>query len=1045
MNDWENPRVTGHGCMAPRAFLLPFDSEDAAMRGGREDTPYLAVLNGVWKFAWREAPELSPEGFAEVDYDDTGWDDIRVPSNWQLEGYGYPHYTNVRYPFPVDPPRVPSANPTGCYRTRFTVPQSWAGRRLSLRFEGADSCYIVFVNGIRVGMAKGSRLPAEFDVTDAARPGENVLAVQVIQWSDGSYLEDQDMWWLSGIFRDVLLVARPRVDIHDLFVHADLDDEFTTGRLQLEAQVRNDGADGSADFTVDALLFDSDGRDALEGPVSAGVEAVAGTDAAVALAGVVPEVRAWTAETPILYRLVVRLSDADGTLVCCKSLSVGFRRVALQNGQLTVNGVPILIRGVNRHEFHPDSGRAVPLADIEEDLRLLKSHNLNAIRTAHYPDDPRFYDLCDEYGVYLIAETDLECHGMLFTGDVSRLSNDADWLDAYLDRMKRMVEAYKNHPSIIIWSLGNESGFGVNHEAMAAWTRDRDPGRLIHYEGDREQTCVDIVGPMYTAPEDCEAQIAKHNYTKPLILCEYAHAMGNGPGGLSDYWSLFYSHKHMQGGFIWDWIDQGIRMREEDGTEWFAYGGDFGDEPNDADFLINGLVFPNRRPSPGLIEYKKIVEPVLIKAADLEAGSIRMTNRYDFLTTEHLRTSWSIQADGRLIQQGTMPTPLLAPGESVAVGVPFRVPARVEPGVEYSLTVVLELARQERWAAAGHEIAWGQFVLPWRPSASQARPGAVGGGGSAASERYPTLSVEERQGGVVIRGEDFTLGFDSVRGALAQWRYRGHELLREPLRLSFFRAPLSNDGRRFEPEWRRSGLHDLRHRTGGFRAERASDGTVEVAISSRIAPPVYGHGFLCEYRYRIGPDGTVSLVVSGEPQGPLPQLPRIGLTTALDVELSRVRWYGLGPGEAYADSHAAQRLGEWACGVGELYTPYVFPQENGNRHDARWVLLSTHRGVGLLAVGLPLLDFSALRYSMTDLERARHTNELEERDRLYLNLDYKQCGIGTGSCGPDTFPHYRIDPEPFRFSVALRGFSVDQGDPGRAARVLRGTSAAVGD
>jgi len=503
--------------------------------------------------------------------------------------------------------------------------------------------------------------------------------------------------------------------------------------------------------------------------------------------------------------------------------------------------------------------------------------------------------------------------------------------------------------------------------------------------------------------------------------------MGNGPGGLSDYWNLFYTHKHMQGGFIWDWIDQGIRIREDDGTEWFAYGGDFGDEPNDADFLINGLVFPDRRPSPGLVEYKKIVEPVLIEAADLDAGSIRITNRYDFLSLHHLCTSWSVHADGRLVQRGTMATPTLAPGESVATDVPVRKPAVVEPGTEYVLTVAMRLARPERWAPAGHEIAWGQFVLPWRAATRAGAPG----------RRRAALSIGERQGGVVVRGDEFALEFDTVLGALSGWRYRGHELLRDPLRLSFWRAPLSNDGRRFEPEWRRAGLHDLRHRTGGVRTNQAADGTVEVTISSRVAPPIYGHGFLCEYRYTIAPDGTVCLVVTGEPEGSLPQLPRIGLATAVDPGLSRARWYGLGPGEAYADSHAAERIGEWACDVDDLYTPYVFPQENGNRHDVRWVYLGTHRGVGLLAAGRQFFDFSALRYSMADLERARHTNELEPRDRIFVNLDYRQCGIGTGSCGPDTFPQYRIDPQPFRFSMALRGFSVDQGDPARAGALLR--------
>ncbi len=517
-----------------------------------------------------------------------------------------------------------------------------------------DSAFYVWVNGRKIGFTKGSRLPAEFDITDALQPGENVLAVEVLQWSDGTYLEDQDMWWLSGIFRDVYLTALPPVHLFDTFVKTDLDAACKDATLSVEAVVRNTGQGGASGYSLSCTVLDADGKPVLDKPLTTRLDVAAGQQATVALKAAVKDPRKWTAETPYLYHLVLSVRDAAGKVVDASSVRVGFRKVEIKDGCILVNGRHIIFRGVNRHDTDPDTGRAVSYEAMLRDVLTMKRHNINAVRTSHYPNDPRFYDLCDEYGLYLIAETDIETHGFGYKDNISMYP---DWQAAFVDRMQRMVEAYKNHPSILIWSLGNESGFGVNHEAMTAWARQRDNTRLIHYERDTDDKIVDVCSRMYATPQMLADLAAKWNHQRPVILCEYAHAMGNGPGVFKEYWDLFLSNPRVQGGFVWEWADHGIRMVDEDGTEWYAYGGDFGDEPNDTNFVCDGLVFPDRTPSPGLIEYKKYCEPVAVEAVDASKGLLRVTNRYDFVSLEHLAVQWSLLEDGKAVQGGQLPSP----------------------------------------------------------------------------------------------------------------------------------------------------------------------------------------------------------------------------------------------------------------------------------------------------------------------------------------------------------------------------------------------------
>lgn len=1022
MNDWENQRILHRGRLPPRASFLHFPDPEAAAVDPAGGQPWQRSLAGTWRFHYAPSPAQVPPGWFRTDFDDSGWDAIPVPSCWQMLGYGRPHYTNVSYPFPVDPPRVPSENPTGSYRTPFLVPEEWADRRILLRFEGVDSFFRVWVNGTEIGLGKGSRVPSEFEATAAARAGANLLAVQVLQWSDGSYLEDQDMWWLSGIFRPVTLVSVPRLSIEDVVVRTAFDAAYRDARLEVTATVRNDrGAAGAG--TVELSLADPRGRPVVT--ASAAFAAIeAGSRGEVPLTAGVPAPEPWSAEHPARYALVLTLRDADGTVIEAVPLRIGFRSVEIRDGIMLLNGVRIVFKGVNRHEHHPDLGRAVPYESMVRDVELMKQHNINAVRTSHYPDDPRFLDLCDEHGLYVIDEADLECHGMAPAGNLDALSDDPDWEAAYVDRAERMVRRDRNHPCILVWSLGNESGFGCNHAAMAAAVRALDPTRPIHYEGDREAKVADVVSRMYAPVEEVEREGAardRDRSLKPFILCEYAHAMGNGPGGLKEYWDTFAAHRGLQGGFVWEWLDHGIRRTSPNGRSYYAYGGDFGDVPNDGNFVIDGLVFPDRTPSPGLVEYKKVIEPVAVRAVDLANGQFEIENRYAFASLDHLALSWTVEVDGELVASGATPVPPTPAGATTKLALAYPVPALAAPAAEAWLTMRFALASAASWAPAGHEVAWAQFRLPAaeRTAIRPEHPGAV--------RAVVPPPLRARIVGTTLRLEspDLRIDFDRVAGRISGMVWRGTELLRDGPRLILWRATTDNDrggwkGRDID-EWTRAGLDRLQHRLDSFAWRDLGDGSVRVIARTRIAPPSLSLGFEVEYEYTVRGTGDVLLQVHGIPRGALPPtLPRIGVQSSLPPSLDRVHWFGTGPGESYPDSRQAARVGRFSADVDDLETPYVYPQENGNRSDARWVACTDARGIGLMAIGRPLIDFSAHRNTPEEYEAARHTVDLVRRNEVVLVLDHRQHGLGSASCGPGVLPAYRLRTEEFRFGVLLR-------------------------
>lgn len=1028
MQDIENPKLQHKNRMPGRAYTFPYQNRISALTFERAASPWFQLLNGEWSFDYSPTVMQAPDDFYKNDYDAAAWDKIPVPSCWQMIGYGFPHYTNVKFPFPVDPPNVPTENPTGSYRRDFIMPENWEGRRTHIRFEGVDSAFHLWVNGHPVGFSKGSRIPAEFDITPYVKQGINNVSVRVYQWSDGSYCEDQDMWWLSGIFRDVYLISIPNVHLEDIAVRTTFDPKYENAELYVKTKIENCNKSAIKGYKIKVHLFDSQCNQIVSDESSLSMAKESKETIEFKIPVDAPE--KWSAESPYLYNLLAEITNENDDVVEITPVHVGFRQIEMKKGNLLVNGVPIMFKGVNRHEHHPDYGRTVPIKTMREDILLMKRHNVNAVRTSHYPDDPRFYDLCDYYGIYLIDECDLETHGFAM-GDnwKGNPADDPEWEDACVDRMVRMVERDKNHPSIILWSLGNESNLGVNHAKMAKAAKDIDPTRFIHYEGDQKLQVVDVFSQMYTHLDkvirigegdkgvDSWGKNVPDNYVDmPFILCEYAHAMGNGPGGLLEYWDAFYKYKRLQGGFVWEWVDHGIRQYTEDGIEYFAYGGDFGDYPNDGNFVCDGLIFPDRKPSPGLIEYKKVIEPVKVEAIDLKTGEFKIENRYDFISLSHLDLSWSISADGKVISSGSMPVPDIAALKTGNLDIKYDLPSPAF-NTEYYLMLSFTLASDQNWAKQGHEVAWAQFKLPIENKCKPAE----------CSDTQSIITASDSKLAVVVSGSEFELTFCKVYGYIADYKWHGISMINEGPRLNFWRATTDNDRcwNNSEP-WRKAGLDHLQHRVNSVIMEQIDEKTVVIKTNVRIAPPIHEWCFNCEYIYTIYGNGEIRIDVHGVPHGQWSDtIPRIGLMMAVPGDFDNVSWFGRGPGESYIDTKQAGKFGLYAANIDDLYTPYIFPQENGNRSDTNWVSLTNTRGEGLLAAGVPAINFSAHHYTPFDFEQARHTFELIPREDIILNLDYKQNGIGSASCGHHPWKQYLLHPEEFKFSVILKAFSKD--------------------
>lgn len=999
--EWENPQIQSQGREVPRATLFPYPTEALALSGERDDCPSFKLLNGTWDFVY-SATGAGLEGFEREDFElFEDADVLPVPSNWQMHGYDIPQYTNVNYPIPVDPPHVPTENPAGVYRRYFNLPEDWEGKRITINFDGVDSMFYLAVNEEIVGFCKVPHMHSEFDITDKVRPGENLVCVKVLKWCDGTYLEDQDCWRFSGIFRDVYLLATDKkAHVRDIVARATLSPDYKDGLLSVTV-------DAPQEADVVAKLY-YQGEVIAEQPVAHN-----------ACAFTVKDVAAWTAETPNLYQLVV-VSRAGGKTIEAQKVNVGFKTIEIRDEQFWVNGRPIKFLGVNRHDTHALLGHVTPMETLLEDIRLMKQNNVNTVRTSHYPNDPRWLDLCDEYGLYVIDEADLECHGMriphdlmglgdedAWKGEWSRLSQDPEWENAYVERAERMVLRDRNHASIVMWSLGNESGFGRNHHAMKKRILELDNTRPIHYEGDYENELADVHSHMYTSVDDLAKEAVSED-TRPYFLCEYGHAMGLGPGSLKDYWDLIYANKRLAGGCIWEWVDHSVLTATEDGEPYYAYGGDFGDFPNDGNFCVDALNYPDRTPHTGLIELKKVYEPVDFAYA---AGELTIRNRYVFQGLDHLDAAWKLTRDGEPIAQGRLDLSGIAPGGEKKIALPLA----LKGTGEFFLEIDVSEAFETRWADRGHKVAWAQIPLANVPC--EALPRAAG-----------AVSISEEEGELFLVADEACAIFDLQTGKLRSWTVDEDERLGGDLYLNVWRAPTDND-KYFSSTWKKFGFDRLQARLKdiSWREEEAS-ATVTVVCNhgADMLSPVLES----TREYTLSGDGRLTVKTTVRPLiDSLPDLPRLGLQTVLDGEYDRVLWYGLGPHENYPDICASARVDKYAAPVEALHEPYVRPQENGARGGIRALAVTNALGLGFVVTGDVPFSFTAHDYTDEALTEAEHTYELEHENFTVLSLDYRHGGIGSNSCGPRPMEKYLLKlTGPVTYTLTFLPYDRQAGD-----------------
>jgi beta-galactosidase len=1032
-NDWENQNVFERNKLPPRASFVPFASMEELKTGNPEASSFYISLNGLWKFRFSEKPGDRPENFFRTDFDDSKWALTTVPSNWEMEGYGYPIYTNIKYPHEKTPPRIQEHyNPVGSYRMSFKVTPGMLEKDLVLHFGAVSSAMNLWVNGKKVGYSQGSKTPAEFRINNHVQEGENLLAVEVFKWSDGSYLEDQDFWRLGGITRDVFLLAREKDQIRDLWIKSDLMPDNKQGKFEAILKIHRSG---KRDLSWVLTLSDPEGRQVLEKTMELN-ESEETFEASIT--SELEEVRPWSAENPNLYTMTAALKDDQGKTIEILGQKVGFRRLEIKGGQFLVNGKAIYFKGVNLHEHHDRKGHVVDEETMRKDIRTMKMHNINAVRTSHYPQPEKFYELCDQYGLYVVDEANIESHGFGATKQgpfdtIQHIAYRPEWKAAHMERIKRMVERDKNHPSIVIWSMGNECGNGpVFHEAYQ-WIKKRDPSRFVQFEQADMEENTDIVSPMYDRIDQLESYARNHS-DRPLVLCEYAHAMGNSVGNFQDYWDVIEKHKVLQGGFIWDWVDQGLVKTNSDGEEFWAYGGDFGppDVPSDGNFCLNGLVEPDRRPKPALEEVKKVHQFISFdlhqkenSGQSLAGVAIEISNNYDFTNLDQFSFSWNLSSAGQKMTSGDLELGSVGPGDVVTAPIQWNLPPERQ-GTELILTISARTKSAKSLVPEGHEVAWEQFIL---------NPGApVSLGVSEQSAR-----LERNEESFVVETEISTVSFDRTTGIMKEFSILKENILNDEKGFvpNFWRAPIDNDfGNNMHKrcaEWRFVSKH---RKLKSIRAE-AKDGLVEILVAYALENEKQELIADFDITYTFNGEGQI-LVEStfNRLKKDLSETPRMGLNIELTKDMEQISWYGRGPFESYWDRKTGAKIGIYTSVVGDLYWPYLRPQENGNRTDVRWLALySKEKKHGILIKGLPTIDFSAHHNRMEDfesLERTdgrhrdgdivvnRHTTDVVKRDLTSLNIDYRQMGVGGDNAwGARTHKEYRLEDSSYSYSFLI--------------------------
>ncbi|MBX2870609.1 MAG: DUF4981 domain-containing protein [Saprospiraceae bacterium] len=1024
-NHHENHQVFGINKEAPHAQLFPFENEQLAWQGKMEKSSRFLSLNGLWKFNWVRDPADKPAGFEQIDYDDQGWVDFPVPGNWEVHGYGYPIYLDEKYPFTTTWPKVPANyNPVGSYRRNFTLPENWEDQNIHVYFGAVKSALYLWVNGQFVGFSQGSKTPAEFDVTEYVSTGQNTIALQIYRWSDASYIESQDMLRLSGIEREVYLYARPQIQIRDFFAQGGLDEQYKDGLLTTDIEVVNQ-LDRPQEMQVQIRLYDLQNGHALIYEDQEKVRLVSSEQKTISFKKNIPSVRRWSAESPNLYHLEIILRSAAGQILETVADRIGFRTIEISDGQLLVNGKAIYIRGVNRHETHPLTGHVIDEALMIKDIELMKRHNINAVRSSHYPNHPTWYDLCDRYGLYVIGEANIESHP-LANSEETQIGNEMSWLPAHLDRIQSMFQRDKNHPSIIIWSLGNEAGHGKVFEATYRWLKENDPTRPVQYEPAEQAGYTDIFCPMYPRLEKL-VDYAKSSPKRPAIMIEYCHAMGNSVGNLQDYWDAIESYPALQGGFIWDWVDQSLEYTNDKGEKYLAYGHDYHpDLPTDGNFLNNGLVNPFREPHPHLYEVKKVYETIKFSAIDLKSLRFELLNKQFFTGTSNLNIHWSLREEGIEIARGNLGV--------ISVGAQQKAPFQLNlkelqliSGKEYFLKISAITNKELPLLPIGHEIAWEQFQLSTAISQRTASKSPVNQG----------LQMQALDETIRIIGQHFEMEVDKANGAINDYTYKGKSFLQGPIRPNFWRPPTDNDLGNGMQDWAAIWKTAGEKAVGQLQLPIAHS-KEKVTLEVQYGLPEIEDGRI-QLRYTILPAGHIQVdyQLSGL-KADLPKLPKVGLQLSMPAEFRFMEWYGKGPHETYWDRKASGEIGIWKGTVWDQVHIYSRPQETGNKTEVRWMTLRNEAGLGWKAVSLSSpLSMSAWPFGMEDLGfvagakgaesasglvpvTSKHGADLFPRDSLIWNIDYKQMGVGgDNSWGRLVHDEYTLPAKSYQYSFLL--------------------------
>jgi beta-galactosidase len=1027
-NDWENPSMFNQNKEAPHASMMPFSSIDNALTKKHKASVYYKSLNGTWKFNWVRKPADRPKEFYKPSFDVSQWDDIKVPSNWEVEGYGVPIYCNHQYEFasykapvsdeikfvdkiyPSNPGQVPhDYNPVGSYRRTFTVPDSWEGRQVFIQFGAVKSAFYLWVNGEKVGYSQGSKTEAEWDITKYLQKGENTVAVEVYRWSDGSYLECQDFWRISGIERDVCIYSTPKVRIRDFFVKGDLDDNYTNGKLTVDVDVKNH-AQGlrSGSYRLSYMLYDGDQKVVAKETVKANIHKK--SDLKLSFEKEIDNPLKWTAETPNLYSLVLLLEDVKGKNKEIVSAKVGFRKVEIIDDIFYINGVAVLIKGVNRHEHNQHTGHVVNEEDMLHEIELMKQFNINAVRNSHYPTHPRFYELCDEYGLYVTDEANIESHGMYY-GNYS-LAKNPEWEKAHLDRNIRMLERSKNHPCIVVWSMGNEAGDGDNFTTVFNWIKQRDPSRPIHYERAEMRDNTELHCPQYPGVRYLKHYASEHQ-KKPMIMSEYSHAMGNSTGNLVDLWDVIYdrNNKQLQGGYIWDWIDQGLLEHDEEGRPYWTYGGDYGENmPSDDNFVCNGIIFPDMTPQPAMWEVKYAYQYVRFSNEGLPQGQYKITNYHDFVSLDDYDIRWSISENGKELHHGLLDVSL-KPHESKIVSVPV-LSIEGSQDCEYFIDFSVRLKQATTILETGHEVAHDQFAFPV----------ALKPGDEKAVSQANIQSLDKAEE-IVVKGANFKITFDKKSGSISGWQVNGVDLIQNGPRPNYWRAPNDND----------KGSNMI-HRLGVWREasrnikvndvvlEQTDQNKVVVTVNQSLSATKSSQKVV----YEILGDGTINVTSQIKiGKNELPDMPRFGMRMEMPVEFDNLTFFGRGPHENYCDRSHGAFIGLYKDKVENQYIPYVRPQENGYKTDTRWFELRNNNGWGLKISSFPALGFSALHNPIEDFDQEthrihKHLNDIVKKDGVFITFDLMQMGVaGDNSWGARPYEQYSIPAGDYEFTFSM--------------------------